>query len=107
VTPRPLPGTDHAQIPFWSPDSHWVAFFAEGKLKKIPVAGGPIQVIADVADPFGGSWGADDSIIFSELNSSIFRISSGGGIVTPVTKVDTIQKSHRWPPFLPDGRHFL
>jgi eukaryotic-like serine/threonine-protein kinase len=107
VTPRPLPGTDHAQIPFWSPDSRWVAFFAEGKLKKIPVAGGPIQVIADVADPFGGSWGTDDSIIFSELNSSIFRISSGGGIVTTVTKVDTIQKSHRWPQFLPDGRHFI
>jgi len=107
VTARPLPGTERAQLPFWSPDSRWVAFFAEGKLKKIPVAGGPVQVLADVADAFGGSWGPDDSIIFGKLSSSIFRVSSGGGVVTSVTKVDSIQKAHRWPQFLPDGRHFL
>ncbi|HEY6370990.1 MAG TPA: protein kinase, partial [Candidatus Sulfotelmatobacter sp.] len=70
VTARPLPGTEHAQLPFWSPDSRWLGFFAEGKLKKIPVAGGPVQVLADVADAFGGSWGADGSIIFSRLNTS-------------------------------------
>ena len=107
VTARPLPGTEHAQLPFWSPDSRWVGFFAEGKLKKIPVAGGPAQVLADVADPFGGSWGTDGSIIFAKLSSAIFRVSSGGGIVTAVTKVDTIMNAHRWPQFLPDGRHFL
>jgi serine/threonine protein kinase len=107
VTARPLPGTEHAQLPFWSPDSRWIGFFAEGKLKKIPVAGGPVQVLADVADAFGGSWGADDSIVFAKLSSAIFRVSSGGGIVTAVTKVDTIMKAHRWPQFLPDGRHFL
>ena len=107
VAPRPLPGTEHAQFPFWSPDSRWVGFFAEGKLKKIPVAGGPVQVLADVADPFGGSWGTDDSIIFAKLSSAIFRVSSGGGTVTAVTKVDTIMNAHRWPQFLPDGRHFL
>ena len=107
VTARPLPGTGHAQLPFWSPDSRWVGFFAEGKLKKISVAGGPVQVLADVADPFGGSWGTDGSIIFARLIGAIFRVSSGGGIVTAVTKVDTIIKAHRWPQFLPDGRHFL
>ncbi len=107
VTARPLPGTEHAQLPFWSPDSRWVGFFAEGKLKKISVAGGPVQVLADVADPFGGSWGTDGSIIFARLIGAIFRVSSGGGIVTAVTKVDTIIKAHRWPQFLPDGRHFL
>ena len=107
VTARPLPGTEHAHLPFWSPDSRWVGFFAEGKLKKIPVAGGPAQVLADVADPFGGSWGTDGSIIFAKLSSAIFRVSSGGGIVTAVTKVDTIMNAHRWPQFLPDGRHFL
>jgi serine/threonine protein kinase len=107
VTARPLPGTEHAQSPFWSPDSRWLGFFAEGKLKKTPVAGGPVQVLADVADTFGGSWGADDSIIFAKLSSAIFRISSGGGVVTAVTKMDTIENSHRWPQFLPDGRHFL
>jgi serine/threonine protein kinase len=107
VTARPLPGTEHAQFPFWSPDSRWLGFFAEGKLKKTPVAGGPVQVLADVADAFGGSWGADGSIIFGKLSSAIFRVSSGGGTVTAVTKVDTVMKAHRWPEFLPDGRHFL
>ena len=108
VTARPLAGTKGGQLPFWSPDSRWVAFFADGKLKKIPVGpGGHVQVLADVADAFGGSWAADDSIIFAKLSSSIFRVSSGGGIVTSVTKVDNIQKAHRWPQFLPDGRHFL
>jgi eukaryotic-like serine/threonine-protein kinase len=107
VAARPLPGTEHAQLPFWSPDSRWVGFFAEGKLKKTPVAGGPVQVLADVEDAFGGSWGADGSIIFGKLSSSIFRVSSGGGIVTAVTKIDTVMKAHRWPQFLPDGRHFL
>jgi len=107
VTARPLPGTEHAQLPFWSPDSRWIGFFAEGRLKKISVAGGPVQVLADVADAFGGSWGADDSIIFAKLSSAIFRVSSGGGTVTAVTKVDTIMNAHRWPQFLPDGRHFL
>lgn len=108
VTSRPLAGTERAQLPFWSPDSRWVAFFSDGKLKKIPVGpGGHVQVLADVEDPFGGSWGVDDSIIFGKLSSSIFRVSSGGGIVTAVTKLDSTRKAHRWPQFLPDGRHFL
>ena len=107
LTARPLPGTEHAQSPFWSPDSRWVGFFAEGKLKKTPVAGGPVQVLADVADAFGGSWGADENIIFAKLSSTIFRVSSGGGTVTPVTNLDSVEKSHRWPQFLPDGRHFF
>ena len=107
VTAHPLPGTEHAQIPFWSPDCRWLGFFAEGKLKKIPVAGGPVQVLTDVSDAFGGSWSTDGSIIFAKLSSAIFRVSSGGGVVTAVTKMDTIMKAHRWPQFLPDGRHFL
>ena len=107
VAARPLAETEHAQLPFWSPDSRWLGFFAEGKLKKIPVAGGPAQVLTDVADAFGGSWGAEGSIVFAKLSSAIFRVSSGGGTVTAVTKVDTIVKAHRWPQFLPDGRHFL
>jgi eukaryotic-like serine/threonine-protein kinase len=107
VIARPLTGTKGGQLPFWSPDSRWVGFFAEGKLKKIPGGGGPVQVLADVADAFGGSWGADGSIIFGKLSGAIFRVSSGGGTVTTVTKVDTVMKAHRWPQFLPDGRHFL
>src|SRR5579864_6550509 len=95
ATARQMPGTERAQLPFWSPDSRWVGFFADGKLRKIPVAGGPVQVLADVADAFGGSWGAGDSIIFAKLSSAIFRVSSGGGIVTALTKVDTkIGRAH-------------
>ncbi len=109
VTAHPLSGTESAAIPFWSPDSRWVGFFAKGKLKKIPATGGPVQVLADDADPFGGSWGAGDSILFANLSSSIFRVSSDGGPVTSVTKLDTSHQegAHRWPQFLPDGRHFL
>jgi len=106
ATPRPMPGTEHAQFPFWSPDSRWVGFFAEGKVKKVPVAGGPVQALADIADPFGGSWGADGSIIFAGSIHSIFRVSSSGGIVTEVTKVASSNRA-LWPQFLPDGRHFL
>jgi serine/threonine protein kinase len=106
VAAHRLSGTESAELPFWSPDSRWVGFFAEGKLKKVPATGGPVQVLADVADPFGGSWGIDDSILFAKLSSSIFRVSSAGGIVTSVTK-PSHQEAHRWPQFLPDGRHFL
>src|SRR5262249_2160061 len=57
-----IPGTDGADFPFWSPDSQWVGFFADGKLKKIPAAGGPVLTIADAPDPRGGSWGSNDPI---------------------------------------------
>ena len=107
VTARSLPGTEGARFPFWSPDSRWLGFFAEGKLKKIPVAGGPAQVLADAEDAFGGAWGPDGTILFSQTNTSIFRVSSGGGTVSLMTNLDSIQKAHRWPQFLPDGRHFL
>ena len=110
VTARPLPGTEDAQIPFWSPDSLWVGFFAEGKLKKTPATGGTVHVIAEkIADPRGGSWGPDDTILFADGNSPINRVSLAGGTVTAVTQVDTVRKegTHRWPHFLPDGQHFL
>ncbi len=109
VAARALPGTESAELPFWSPDSRWIGFFAGGKLKKIPAAGGPVQVLAEIADPFGGAWGADDSILFAELSNSLFRVSSAGGAVSSLTKLDSSQQesAHRWPQFLPDGRHFL
>jgi serine/threonine protein kinase/Tol biopolymer transport system component len=109
VTAHALSGTESAALPFWSPDSRWLGFFAKGKLEKIAATGGPVQVLADDADPFGGSWGADDSILFARFSDSIFRVSSAGGVVTPVTKLDTShqERAHQWPQFLPDGRHFL
>jgi hypothetical protein len=110
VDARPLPGTENAEYPFWSADSGWLGFFSEGKLKKIRSNGGPVQAIAeDVSDPRGGAWGPDDTILFGTGYSSIYRVAAGGGSVAPVTRLNAARKerSHRWPNFLPDGRHFL
>lgn len=110
VSARPLSGTEDAEVPFWSPDSRWVGFFAKGKLKKVPVSGGPAQVVAEGSlDVRGGSWGPDNTILFATGNSSIKRVSSAGGESIPVTRLDTGRQegSHRWPQFLPGGRHFL
>lgn len=107
---HPLPGTEHAAQPFWSPDSRWIAFFAGGKLKKIPAEGGAVEEIAEgIQDPRGGTWGPDDSILYSFGNSPVYRVPVNGGQATPVTKLDAErqERSHRWPHFLPSGKHFL
>jgi len=107
---RRLAQTEDAEHPFWSPDGHWVGFFSDGKLKKVSTAGGPPQVIAEgVPNPLGGSWGPDDTILFTSGNTPILRVSSGGGQTTSATALDEAHQeaSHRWPRFLPDGRHFL
>jgi Tol biopolymer transport system component len=106
---RVLPGTEDAQYPFWSPDGAWIAFFAEGKLKKTPAFGGPAQALVDVPDPRGGSWGADNTILYASGSTPIARIDASGGVTTDVTKLDASRKetTHRWPVWLPDGRHFL
>jgi Tol biopolymer transport system component/predicted Ser/Thr protein kinase len=109
VAAQPLPGTDDADFPFWSPDSQSIGFFANGKLKKIAVTGGLVQQIADVPDPRPASWGPDGIIIFSTGTSGIRRISASGGTVTPVLELDTThgEGQHRYAQFLPDGAHFL
>jgi Tol biopolymer transport system component len=106
VNARELAGTEDAQGPFWSPDGHWIGFFASGKVKKIPVAGGPVQVVAETAIDFrGGTWGSDDTIVFGSGTEPLFRVSSAGGRTTAVTT--TSNDTNRYPHFLPDGRHFL
>jgi serine/threonine protein kinase/Tol biopolymer transport system component len=110
LTAIQLPGTKDAQYPFWSPDSRTVAFFSGGKLKKIDAAGGPTLTICDAVDGRGGTWNAEGVIVFSpESSGLLWKVSAAGGIPSPLTKIDSSAKvmNHRWPHFLPDGRHFI
>jgi Tol biopolymer transport system component len=106
---RMLTGTENAIFPFWSPDGRSLGFFADGKLKTIDLNGGSAQTVADAPFGRGGAWGPGGVIIFSPTTQAgIVRVGAGGGTPAPVTKVDTAQHtSHRWPFFLPDGKHFL
>lgn len=111
---RPLPGTNSAEQPFFSPDGEWVAYFADGALHKIAVAGGPPARICDVPDrPRGGSWGLDGRIVFATGAPNLEEgglargflgiVSAAGGAVQPAPKSD----GARWPDLLPDGRTVL
>ena len=106
-----LPGTEGAEFPFWSPDARSVGFFAKGELKRIPISGGPAQTLAAAtADVRGASWGGDDRIVFAPtFFGPLMQVSASGGKATPATKLDKGRNegTHRWPSFLPDGRHFL
>jgi eukaryotic-like serine/threonine-protein kinase len=107
---QPLDGTDGAVLPFWSPDSRFIGFFADGKMKKIEATGGPSFTLADAPGGRGGAWGPDGTIIFSPFFSTpLYKVSDTGGAAIPVTTLDRAKNgsSHRWPWFLPDGRHFL
>ena len=105
---QPLPGTDGASGPFWSPDSRSVAFSAQGKLKKIDVEGGPPQTLCDAPAVRGGSWNRDGVIVFApNANGPLSRVSSAGGAAVAVTKLMPQQAGHRFPSFLPDGKHFF
>ena len=107
---RLLAGTSGAAVPFFSPDGEWIAFFADGKLKKMRLTGTAPQEVCDAGDGFGGAWGADDSIYFVPFNTSgVWRVPATGGQASPVTKVDRAngEVSHRWPQILPGGKALL
>src|SRR5688572_3873445 len=108
-TARPLSGTDGAAFPFWSPDSRFIAFFADAKLKKISISGGPPVSIAGVQlNPRSGSWNKEGVIIFSPNSlASVHKVPAAGGTVTQVTRLSAAETTHRWASFLPDGNHFL
>jgi Tol biopolymer transport system component/predicted Ser/Thr protein kinase len=111
--PQILPGTEMAGVAsslFWSPDSRFIGFFAQGKLKKVDVTGGAPQELCDAAAGGGGTWNRDGVIVFAPTpTSGLFRVSAAGGTPVPLTTLDASrqERSHLHPWFLPDGRHFL
>ncbi|MFI5181271.1 MAG: protein kinase [Thermoanaerobaculia bacterium] len=107
---RPVRGTEDARFPFWSPDSKSIGFFASGKLKTLDVGAGTILSLCDAPDSRGGTWGADDIILFTpSTGAPLSRISARGGAPSALTalSVPLKQISHRWPFFLPDGKRYL
>jgi Tol biopolymer transport system component len=106
-----LAGTEDAQYPFWSPDSNSIAFYAQAKLKKIDAGGGPLLALADAPDGRGGAWSSQGVIVFSRnfTGEGLYQIPEAGGPVSEVTHYskERQQDSHRFPFFLPDGRHFI
>jgi Tol biopolymer transport system component/predicted Ser/Thr protein kinase len=109
VTAHQLPGTENARDPFWSPDSHWLGFYADGKIKKVPAAGGAVQVVAEALSDFrGGTWGPDSTILFGYGNESISRVGAAGGSINPLSTPDAPAENQvNFPDFLSDGRHFI
>ncbi len=105
-----LGGTQGASYPFWSLDGKLIGFFADGKLKKVDVSGGQVQVLCDAPNGRGGTWNRDGVIVFTpDAFGGLSRVSSWGGSPVEMTKPDPTraETSHRWPMFLPDGKHFL
>ena len=107
---QPLAGTEEATYPFWSADGSSIAFFAAGKLKKKAVPGGVVETLCDARDGRGGTWSQKDEILIApDSTGPIVTVPAKGGQPRPVTREATPSSdySHRWPSFLPDGRHFL
>ncbi|HLG59962.1 MAG TPA: protein kinase [Vicinamibacterales bacterium] len=108
VSARPLDGTAGASYPFWSPDSSAIAFFADNKLKRVDVGGGPPQTLTDTPPGRGGTWSQQGVILYAPTDGPLRRVPDQGGETMVVTRVEAPQQSnHRFPHFLPDGSHFL
>ena len=104
----PLPGTEGATSPFWSPDSRFLAFFADGQLKKMEAAGGPAVTICAAPTHMGGTWGTSGVIVFAPVNSSPLHKGVGGGRRAGAGHSIYRRRAQQWrPSFLPDGRHFI
>ena len=101
-----LGGTEGASLPFWSPDSRSIGYFANGKLFKVEAARGRPQFLCDVRENGGGAWSKEGVILFGGAEG-LHRVGVQGGTPELATKIDAKEEAHRWPYFLPDGRHFI
>jgi eukaryotic-like serine/threonine-protein kinase len=113
---RQLPGTDGGKFPFWKPDSQEIGFFADGKLKTVPVRGGIPTVVCDApaqtegteTDDLGATWNRDDVIVFMSSAFTLQKVAARAGMTPlPITTLAVGETAHRWPSFLPDGQRFL
>jgi serine/threonine protein kinase len=105
-----LSGTENARNPFFSPDSQWIGFFADGKLKKISVQGGVAVILCDAPTDRGGSWGDDGTIVFTpDVGAPLTKVSSSGGTPQPMTTLDiqADETTQRWPQVLPGAKAVL
>jgi serine/threonine protein kinase len=115
----PVRGTEAGVDPFFSPDGQWLGFMsgafpvagvisvAEGKLRKVPIGGGPPTTLAEAANR-GAAWGPDDTIVYAATaTGGLFRVSAAGGTPEPLTKLEPAERSHRWPFLLPGGKAVL
>jgi serine/threonine protein kinase/Tol biopolymer transport system component len=105
---KPIPGTEGAVNPFFSPDGQWIGFWATGKLQKALVSGGAPLALAGDTYPAGASWGSQGTIAFSpSTNSVLLQVPDAGGTPQPLTRWEEEETAHRWPEFLPGGKALL
>ena len=105
---RPVPGTEEAIDPFFSPDGQWLGFFADGKLKKVALSGGAPIILGNASTAGGASWGGQRMIAFATTSAGVLQeVSDAGGTPQPLTHFEKGESTHRWPEFLPGGKGVL
>ncbi len=110
LTPKVIDGTEHAEQPFWSPDGRWIAFFADGKLKRVNLDSGRVENLCDAPDPRGGAWGSRGTILFAPIAAGpLYSVPADGGTPELVLRPDSArgEDALRFPTFLPDGERFI